>query len=66
MRGTVRNDKIVKIGRLIIPKCFESNRCNFECNALGNRKPMQGTKSRRNVMETAYGRDNDSCKRILN
>src|SRR3989442_1728603 len=66
MRGAVGNEKIVKIGRLIILQCFESDRSNLECDALGNRKPMQGTKSRRNVMGTANGRNNYSCKCILN
>src|SRR2546425_10915017 len=57
MRETVRNEKIAKIRRLIILQCFESDRSNLECNALGNRKLMQGTKSRRNVMGTANGWD---------
>ena len=63
-RRRIACEKIEKIGRLVIVESFESYGSNFVCNALWDRKPMQRTESRRNMMGEANRRDNDSCQLI--
>ena len=64
-RGRIACEKVEKIGRLVIVESFESDGSNFVCNALRNRKPVQRTESRRNMMRAADGRNNDSSQCIL-
>ena len=60
-RGRILDKKIKEIRRLKVMESFESDGSNFVCNALRNRKPVQRTESRRNMMRETDGRD-DSCQ----
>src|SRR6267154_2344163 len=65
MSRNVRREKIVKISRLLILKCFKGNGSNFIIDARRNGKPVKGTKNRSNGVETT-GRWNDcTSKRVL-
>ena len=64
--GRIWGKKIKEIRRLKVMESFERDGSNFVCNSLGDRKPVQRTERRRNMMGAADGRDNDSCQCILN
>src|SRR6267154_50756 len=61
----VGSKKLMKISRLTVMKCFESEGSNFIIDPRRNGKPVKGTKNRSNGVETT-GRWNDyTSKRVL-